>query len=304
MLPTVVIAGAPKCGTSSLFRWFADHPDVLGSNVKETCYFVDVGTHVFNVKRHFLSGGIEGYERFFVPNGRVPRLIIEATPTYIYSDCALRSLTQITSKPHFIFLLREPVSQIRSIFQYFQTNWNWIPSDMTFSEFISASQLRVDNFGGNELAQNVMRNAAYVDFLVKWREACGAERIHVFLFEEAFSDARRFMHDLAEQFGINSQFYDTYKFPRENQTYLVRSKALQKVNVSVRSLFPQGAMYRAVRSLYRSLNTRRVVAGQMLDHELEATLAEKYRLPNERLAEEFNLNLAAWTTAQELQRMA
>ena len=65
LLPNLVIAGAPKSGTSSVFRWLADHPQVLGSSVKETYYFVDPGSHMCDPGRHFLTGGIGGYRGFF-----------------------------------------------------------------------------------------------------------------------------------------------------------------------------------------------------------------------------------------------
>ena len=124
----------------------------------------------------------------------------------------------------------------------------------------------------------------------------------MFLFEEAFSDKRRFMRRLAEQFGIDADFYDTYNFPPENQTYSVRSKALQKLNISVRSWLPQGAFYKAARSVYRHVNTRIEAAEERLDEELEITLAERYQEANERLADEFNLRLEAWTEIQNSRR--
>jgi hypothetical protein len=195
-------------------------------------------------------------------------------------------------------MLREPASQIRSLFRYFQTNWNWIPPNMSFSEFVAASRSGTLTFGGNELLQNALRNVAYVDFLLEWRNACGADRIHVFLFEEAFSDGRRFMRHLAERFGIDAGFYDSYKFPRENPTYSVRSRVLQKFNVSVRSLLPQGALYRATRFLYRTVNTR-IEGAERLDSELAITLADGYRQSNKQLADEFRLNLDPWIAVQE-----
>ena len=39
--PNLVIAGAPRCGTSSLFRWLADHPNVCTSAATETRYLLD-----------------------------------------------------------------------------------------------------------------------------------------------------------------------------------------------------------------------------------------------------------------------
>src|SRR5688572_5812110 len=52
MLPNVIIAGAPKCGTSSLFRWLTDHPQVGGSTMKETYFFIDPESHMYDPARH------------------------------------------------------------------------------------------------------------------------------------------------------------------------------------------------------------------------------------------------------------
>ena len=38
-LPNLVIAGVPKAGTTSLFNYLAQHPDICPSDVKETRYF-------------------------------------------------------------------------------------------------------------------------------------------------------------------------------------------------------------------------------------------------------------------------
>jgi cytidylate kinase len=35
----VSIVGAPRCGTTSLSRWLAEHPDVCFSEPKETHFF-------------------------------------------------------------------------------------------------------------------------------------------------------------------------------------------------------------------------------------------------------------------------
>ena len=63
MLPNVVIAGAPKCGTTSLFAWLADHPDVCGSNVKEARYFLDPGDPLFDETRTSVTTGSPGTRR-------------------------------------------------------------------------------------------------------------------------------------------------------------------------------------------------------------------------------------------------
>ncbi|MCP5333794.1 MAG: hypothetical protein H7A13_10650, partial [Pseudomonadales bacterium] len=49
-LPNLIIAGAPKCGTTSLFDYLVQHPQVGGSSVKETCYVMDRGYPLFKAQ--------------------------------------------------------------------------------------------------------------------------------------------------------------------------------------------------------------------------------------------------------------
>jgi hypothetical protein len=41
MLPTFLIIGAMKCGTTSLYYYLAEHPDIGMSRRKETNFFVE-----------------------------------------------------------------------------------------------------------------------------------------------------------------------------------------------------------------------------------------------------------------------
>ncbi len=165
---------------------------------------------------------------------------------------------------------------------------------MTFEQFLSAAESGSDRFNGNELAQHALRNANYVEFLSRWASAVGRERIHIHLFEDALSDPCRFMQGLGRQFGIAEEFYDQYGFPAENQTYTVRSRSLQKLNVSLRSWLPQGGFYNAMRGIYRQLNTRVEPARDLSSIKAEAALSGRYADANRQLAKEFGLGLDAW----------
>ncbi len=64
-LPNVVIVGAPKCGTSSVFAWLADHTEVGSSHVKETFYLMDKGNPLLKPHSNFHEHGLEGYKAYF-----------------------------------------------------------------------------------------------------------------------------------------------------------------------------------------------------------------------------------------------
>ena len=239
-LPNFIIAGAPKAGTSSLFRWIADHPDAFGSVDKETYFFVDPGTHMHSPDFH-ISNGLETYRtQFPVPDGADPKVILEATPSYIYNASALEHIPTLPSQPRCLFILREPAAQIYSLYTYFRDNWDWVPSSMGFDEFLSAARTGSHDFKGNELARNAYNFACYAQHLEPWRERLGADRIMVATFDELQGDPAAMTRRVAAWLNLDTSFYNAYDFPRENETYAPRNRQLQSLNIAVRGLVAEG----------------------------------------------------------------
>jgi hypothetical protein len=303
MLPSWIIAGAPKAATSTLFRWLVDHPQAAGPTEKETYFFVDPETHMFRADRNFRDHGLAGYEKLFEAADPSARVIVEATPGYMYYRTALRELPNLPTRPSFIFVLREPIAQLQSLHSYFQQNWNWIPRRMGFREFIDVVETGSCDFKGNELAANALANAWYPEHLRKWRDAVGPERMLILLFEDLVRGNRAFMRSVADRLGIDPAFYDGYHYPRENSTYAARSGWLQDLNIRLRAHLPQGRLYDCARDLYRSLNTRPAVPAAR-DAELERMLGERFAPMLIELERDFGLDLAPWRSALETERQA
>jgi hypothetical protein len=96
-LPNFIIIGAAKAGTTALYWYFAEHPDVFMSPVKETFYFAygldasgqllygDPDVHRFPVKT------LAEYEALFAGAGGA-KAIGEASP--IYLECPQAAATR------------------------------------------------------------------------------------------------------------------------------------------------------------------------------------------------------------------
>lgn len=291
-IPNFFVAGAPKAGTSSVHQWIADHPDALGSREKETYFFVDPDTHMYNAQAHVSKGYDTWADQFDLPDGKRPKIIVESTPSYIYFDTALDHIPDLPTQPKCLFILREPAAQIRSLHSYFQNNWNWIPADMSFEDFVAVAHTETGDFKGNELARHAIRYGKYVDYLRKWRERLGDERMMVIGFDDLKRDGAGTAKRVAEWLGLDPSFYDTYSFPRENETYVPRNRALQNLNVALRSKLPKGAVYQATRSLYRKVATRRgKVELKNEDRAVLDQLRVEFAQANQELFEEFGVDL-------------
>lgn len=290
-LPNFFIAGAPKAGTSSVHQWIADHPDALGSKEKETYFLVDPGTHMYRPTAH-IAMGLEAWQSQFDFHKEVsPKVILESTPSYIYSKTAQTVIPQLETKPKCLFILREPSAQIQSLYTYFKNNWDWVPSSMSFQQFIESSRQKSHTFKGNELAINALEYAKYVYFLRIWRDALGADRIMVRNFEDLLTDQKSFVKEVAAWLGLDASYYDTYEFPRENQTYIPKNRSLQKLNIAARGLLPKGKLYNNLRFLYRSLNTTtKKVANSDEEVATLAALQREFKTENLLLKEEFGVS--------------
>jgi hypothetical protein len=100
----LIIAGVQKAGTTALFRYLLNHPELTGASVKET-HFFDDETNV--------DWSAPDYDRYhgFFPTEKAPKLLFEATPIYIYWPRSLERIRDYNPDIKLIFLFRDPIER-------------------------------------------------------------------------------------------------------------------------------------------------------------------------------------------------
>lgn len=101
-LPGLLVIGAPKCGTTSLFDYLVQHPDVQGSNRKEL-YFFD---------QYYTRG--ERWYRGQFPLRREGALAVEATPNYLSDPRVPARANEMVPDARLVVVLRDPVERLVS----------------------------------------------------------------------------------------------------------------------------------------------------------------------------------------------
>jgi hypothetical protein len=106
MLPTFLVIGAAKCGTTSLCARLGDHPDVFFSNPKEIHYF----------GRDDARKTLEWYEEHFRgADGR--RAIGEGSTSYTHPQIIHRCVREIHERlpeARLIYMVRHPLKRLES----------------------------------------------------------------------------------------------------------------------------------------------------------------------------------------------
>ena len=124
------IAGAPKCGTTSMYNYMKDHPDIFMCPVKEPHFFARGLIHI----RGMVISESE-YISLFKSAPPSKSIVGEATAMYLYFPEALRRIKDYNPEARIMILLRNPVDMLLSRFytlRYnffedaadFQTAWN------------------------------------------------------------------------------------------------------------------------------------------------------------------------------------
>jgi hypothetical protein len=109
MLPTFVIIGVMKCGTTSLHHYLAEHPEVCMPAKKETDFFVAE----LNYRR-----GLCWYESLFT---RPAKARGEASPHYAMSwrfPAVPERMHGILPQAKLIYLVREPIERMISEYRH------------------------------------------------------------------------------------------------------------------------------------------------------------------------------------------
>lgn len=107
MLPTFLIIGAMKAGTTSLHRYLRDHPSVFMSAEKELHFFVEE----LNWRR-----GVAWYEEQFAGAGDAVG-VGEASPSYTAATAYLgvpERIASVIPDVRLVYVVRHPVERMRS----------------------------------------------------------------------------------------------------------------------------------------------------------------------------------------------
>ncbi|PAU93168.1 sulfotransferase [Aliifodinibius salipaludis] len=111
MKPNLFIIGAPKCGTTSLASYLAEHENIFMSPLKEPYYFSK------NIKMKEQISDLGEYENLFKDVSKQHKIIGEASTHYLFSKTAVPDILRYNESARFIVMLRHPIDLFQSLYK-------------------------------------------------------------------------------------------------------------------------------------------------------------------------------------------
>ena len=295
-LPNFVIIGAARSGTTSLYRYLSEHPDVFTSPVKETNYFAWEAERPAEgsapIPEQMYPIRVAAAYRALFDEVSGQRAIGEASPRYLHVPGVPERLAAELPDVRLVAILREPAR--RAYADYMVRRRKGIES-RSFEALIEAEAPHMHDppLPGS---RPILHHGLYHAHLRRWLAAVPRDRLLVLLYDDLAADPGDLFARLCRFLGI-AEISTKDSTVRHGPAGLARSPALDRVingrlARSARSLLPavvRGPARRLVRWTRRQ-NTHR----PEMPSGLRVRLAELYRDDILALGKLIGRDLGTW----------
>ena len=183
-LPTFLICGIQKGGTTALHAYLASHPDVFCPERKELNFF----------DQHW-EQGLDWYTEFFkdAPDTRIPgKAIGEASPHYMRFAHVAERIQQTLPNARLLFILRDPVARAYSNYTYNLGRGQQDPNE-SFEAAIASSEGR----------ERYLDKGFYLRDLQAFERVIGRDSMRVFFAEDLRQDPSAVLKQAFDFIGVD-----------------------------------------------------------------------------------------------------
>lgn len=187
MLPNFIGIGAPKAGTTWLFRCLQEHPEIFVALIKEVNFF------------HYekIDGRLNEYEEHF--SGAAAAVAIgEISVRYLHSPRAAARIKTYIPDARLFVSLRNPIDQIYSHYWHLRRqNFHQLDCPRAPHSFEDAL---------NKYEDALLVPAYYCKPLMQWLKYFDRSQLHIIFFDDICSRPGYVLSELYAFLGVNNTF--------------------------------------------------------------------------------------------------
>ncbi len=211
LLPSFIIIGGQRCGTTSLYQYLAEHPAIAPAATKEVHFFdTRYGRGLAWYRGHFPTR--TAAERVRRRTGFEP-ITGEATPYYLFHPLAPERIARELPFARFVVMLREPVSRAISQHQHERSLGS---ESLTFEEAVAQEPGRLAGEEEHILADpsyqsyahqhhSYLSRGRYAEQLERWFALFPRERFLILETGRFFQDPESGYNEVQRFLGIPVQ---------------------------------------------------------------------------------------------------
>jgi len=279
MLPTFILAGVEKSGSTSLYHYLSQHPDVFMTTPKEPNFFLGSGP-VYK----------ESAYRSLFDGARSDQARGEASVGYMNDPQTAPRIRTLVPDVDIIVILRHPAERAYS-------HYNMLVGSGAIPNVPYIDALREAERNGNFVNTGIP-TSHYYESLKKFTEVFG-ERLHVHFFEDLKTAPMGILRSIFRQIDVDPSFAPDLS-EAHNRSYRPKNDWLHVIlhesrhwKTTVKALLPE----RIVRPLRRLLGRANRASVPPLPEEARALVTEVLRDDIRRTEDLLRVDLSHWRKA-------
>jgi hypothetical protein len=225
--PSFLIIGAPKCGTTSLYHYLKQHPEVYLASIKETRFFSD---------KTLFDKGIDFYIGSFFGGYKGQAAVGEVCPEYMIDPKAHRRIFDSLGKIKILVIVRDPVDRAYSHY--------WMQKlrekeERTFQKAVEDELGELKSIGGMDSGgwipdwqRHYVSCSLYARQVQLYLDVFGFHNVFCLSFNNFVADPRQTMREICRFISVNDSFefdlnekFNTSLIPRfKILAYILRKK--------------------------------------------------------------------------------
>jgi len=268
-LPTFLICGSPKVGTTALYEYVRQHPDVFISIPKETGFF----------HKNYHRG--EDWFRSHFNDWEGEEAIGEASVMTMPTPGAEERVAELIPDARLIFLLRDPVGRAYSDY-LFNLQQGWIPPDVSFHDLIR-NNVDVKGYSG----EAVIDRGLYLKHLRRFREHFERSQMRILLSEKLKNDINRVLRFVFSFIDVDESFSSDDTENKNSTRYMAHGRIYRLLRAAwqpFKNYLRNVGVIEEARLKVQSFFFQREDKPSMRPED-RAYLHDVYRQPNQQLAE-------------------
>ncbi len=301
VMPNFLVIGAAKAGTTSLYYYLKQHPEIYmpsSKTYKETNFFAlegetleYPGPHGTFVMKNCITE-LETYQSLFqVATNK--KAIGEASPVYMYSEKAPHKIKHYIPDVKLIAILRDPVERAFSHYLFWTSQGYEPDTDYNFIQAIKEEPKRIQ--AGWSYQWHYIQMGFYYLQIKRYFDIFDSSQIKVYLYDDFKNNSLAVVQDIFRFLEVDdgfesstSKIHNQTKTPKNRHVNLFLNRPnLLKTGFNI--LVPQ-----AIRQPIANYLKQQNVGKPKLSKKIRRQLIEEYRQDILNLQDLIERDLSSW----------
>jgi len=284
-LPNFILIGVQKAGTTSLYDWIAQHPDVYGpKGMKDFPFFCN---------DEYYKNGLKWFSKFFRDH-HGEKIIFHGYVNHIYNNMSAQRIYDYKKDIKLLLILRNPIERAYSAFWYMRKIG--IETLKTFEEAIDIEDKRKS---GNYRERNDLTyidHGFYYKQLINFYKFFSKSQIFIAFFEDIKENRENLIKKIYNFLEVDENFVPLFNV--ENPSGVPRIGLIQRILSKkiappyIKDLIPLDKRI-LIKDFLMNLNVKKVNYSP-IKLETKRNLINTYRDEILRLEDLLGIDLSGW----------